>query len=189
MTGATKYDTAISSAIERIRSIEWTIDGHHVRCSYALMHEYLCRSADWTKALGRSTNWPFFDVCDYFENVPALPRPVSDVVSQVVADAGVPWFYTEKVCQWYIRWCIAESFAVSETLRLEAMYEPLMRLYERGMTFTVEKGFVSINGYGGKWIGSIEQYMDSRCYFCLDDASLDRLDRMEHGLEDLGGAK
>jgi hypothetical protein len=80
------------------------------------------------------------------------------------------------VCRWYVSWAGIESAGLTSKYQLNAPYEPLIRLYERGGDFRTDHGdyrvcyVITIMG------APINVYLHDDGLTDLSDAALDALD-------------
>lgn len=139
----------VTDEVNRIVSIHWARDQSHSRIGAQLVREFLRRSALWAMAHGATFEWAFCDVAEqlhielpYFDNVEQRIRE-SLSHSQIASSEVL------RVCLLHIKWTAAEAIGLIEGNRVANPYELLIRLFELGMTFEIEKGFISVCGIGG----------------------------------------
>ncbi|WP_437942614.1 hypothetical protein [Sorangium sp. So ce341] len=161
---------AEASALARLRRaaetlrIDWSRQASHE----ALFREHLRRMSLWATALGCEDRWPFFDVArqlfpDRFPDDAPAPSGLGSLGGAMRA-ALAAW----------VRFAGVAAAPEVSALGLADPYEPLVRLLERGGTFTTEHGmaYVGLVGIPRRPF----RPAGAAAGLPLDDASLDALD-------------
>jgi hypothetical protein len=139
--------------------------------SVALFREYLRRSALWADRCNCRGRWPLFDIAEAIN-----PKVVlDDEVSKAAGELGGNYYKKRIIC-WHLKWVKLSVDGSGEGTALPPPYEPLIRLYERGGSFTTEGRIVDLPG-AAVHIGRIEAYIDAPPFVTsLQDQTLDNLD-------------
>ncbi|MBC8103168.1 MAG: hypothetical protein H7Z41_11330 [Cytophagales bacterium] len=148
-----------------------------------LIREYLRRAALWTEALQSPQFWPFFDAAHILEQASpggaegedAPPFPLPADVENHLASFG---FYPKRLLRGYLHWSTVtpDRAAAADFAHLPPLYEPVVRLCERGGTFYLENGMF-FAGSGGGILGRQRDYLNKPPFVTdLSDDALDALD-------------
>lgn len=164
---------AVDALAARIHAIDWNGDLDRTRSRVALMREYLRRAALWTRAV-QGKGWPFYDVAEF-----AAPgvRAADEVVDGVLGSpAVVEQFPTVgRSCVWALHLAAARDAGVSLP-DLPDLFEPLIRMYERGGGFSLSgAGTIDIDA-AGLHRGTLLDHLGDEPRAPETDAELDALD-------------
>ncbi|WP_306366540.1 RDD family protein [Nocardiopsis sp. CC223A] len=165
--------TAVDALAGRIRAIDWSGGPDRTRSRVALMREYLRRAALWTRAV-QGRGWPFYDVAAF-----AAPGVRADdgVVRGVL---GSPAIVEQdpavgRSCAWALHLAAARDAGVSLP-DLPDLFEPLIRMYERGGGFSLSgAGTIDIDA-AGLYRGTLLDHLGDEPRAPGTDAELDALD-------------
>ncbi|MFL1431331.1 MULTISPECIES: RDD family protein [unclassified Nocardiopsis] len=167
--------TAVDALAARIHAIDWNggAGGDRTRSRVALMREYLRRAALWTRAV-QGKGWPFYDVAEF-----AAPgvRASEGVVGGVLESPAIVEQYPTvgKSCVWALHLATARDAGV-ELPELPDLFEPLIRMYERGGGFSLSgAGTIDIDG-AGLYRGTLLDHLGDEPRAPETDAGLDALD-------------
>lgn len=172
-------EQAASEAMERLCAVKWERDWGDVfgksMSRRLLMREYLRRSALWAQAYSAESAWPFFDVTGYmdpeFKLSPNTAHKLEEFLRARMSED------VKVTCRGAVR--LAElrlhNHAI-RTLDLPDLYEPLIRLYERGGEFMVDNvGALDLTGVSFP-PGSLQGNASYTPIVALHDTVLDALD-------------
>ncbi|MFE6305748.1 RDD family protein [Nocardiopsis sp. NPDC057823] len=171
--GPTGGTAAVDALAARIRAIDWNGNPDHTRSRVALMREYLRRAALWTRAV-QGKGWPFYDVAEF-----AAPGVRADegVVSGVLENPAVVDQFPAvgRSCAWALHLAAARDAGVPLP-DLPDLFEPLIRMYERGGGFSLSgTGTIDIDG-AGLYRGTLPDHLGDEPRAPETDAGLDALD-------------
>lgn len=166
-------NNVLQHELHRLLTLQWDQNADHRGSPTALMREYFRRMAVWTQALSLSDTSPFFDVVEAaMPHVQVPDAMVDQLMHQLV---GLP-LGVRQTCYWHLHWAAAQAAPESAQSSLPAPYEPLIRMYERGVQyFKREHGWVDV-GYAGALLERDWPAYASHRPLALDDATLDALD-------------
>lgn len=163
-------DTAANKALERLLAVDWEYNDARQESHVALMTEYLRRATLWVMAFNISGKGRFFNLAGIIMPDVSAPQHLIDEVEELPAN-----WWGRRICTWYLLWAMIKDHPEVTKLDLPDLYEPLIRLYERGGSFTMEHTFIDVGSAGipaVRWsdFESLEPLPD------LGDATLDRID-------------
>lgn len=172
-------EQAKSSVIERLCAVEWDFDWGEVFgktiSRRLLMREYLRRSALWAQAYSAESAWPFYDITEFMDTEFRLPSDTSHELERFLrarlsTDVKV-------TCRGAVG--LAGLRLHDPAIRaadLPDLYEPLIRLYERGGEFMVDNaGALDLTGVSFH-PGSLQGNASNTPIVALRDTVLDALD-------------
>jgi hypothetical protein len=168
--------THTAATLARLQAVDW--DGSsgfaHRRSRVRLMAEYLRRTALWAQALDATDEWPFFDVAAHL--APAIHAPEDEAKDlEVLIHNHIGWPTVDRTARAILRWAALEDASVRLPPRLEAPYEPLLLMFDRGGAWTTEAGFLDVNGSALRrrtW----RDHLSTEPVTTLDQGTLDALD-------------
>lgn len=154
----------------RLRQIDWAGDFTHTRSRVQLMKEYLRRAAWWAQRLGRTPEWPFFDIAEAID--PAV-RADPELVERTTT--GLGW-YAKRICAWALHFAELRTVAPEKIpADLDDPFEPLIIMFERGGDFTTANGRIEVD-LAQFPVKSWIDYRTPDPVVSLDDQALDALD-------------
>ncbi|MFJ2024201.1 hypothetical protein ACIODW_10400 [Streptomyces sp. NPDC087897] len=172
-------EQAAFKVMERLRAVQWDGDWSDsfgkAMSRRLLMREYLRRSALWAQKYSAESAWPFFDVTEYvdpeFTLPPSTAHELEDFLRARMSGS------VKVTCRGAVR--LAElrfhDPAIAAT-GLPDLYEPLIRLYERGGEFMEDNvGALDLTGVSFR-PGSLQGNASNTPVVALHDAVLDALD-------------
>ncbi|WP_374774245.1 hypothetical protein OG756_15860 [Streptomyces sp. NBC_01310] len=154
----------------RLERTDWAGSFDRTRSRVALMREFLRRSALWAGETG-STEWPFFDIAG---RIDPSARIDDESVQSIAEKIGLQQPVVLDTLTW------ALNFAVLSDIRtglpdLPSPFEPLMLMFERGGTFSLDgSGHIEVD-MAAMARGTVERALE-RVPLDLDGTSLDALD-------------
>ncbi|MEU4178518.1 hypothetical protein [Streptomyces sp. NPDC026589] len=170
---------AASKVMERLCAVKWERDWGDVfgkaMSRRLLMREYLRRSALWAQTYSAESAWPFFDITEYmdpeFKFSPDTAQELEEFLrARMSGDVKV-------TCRGTVR--LAELRLHNPEIGtddLPDLYEPLIRLYERGGEFMTDNfGALDLTGVSFRH-GSLQGYASNTPVVALDGTVLDSLD-------------
>ncbi|MFD4016450.1 hypothetical protein [Streptomyces sindenensis] len=171
-------EQAASEVLERLCAVEWIGDWSEVfgkaMSRRLLMREHLRRAALWSQKHSAESAWPFFDITEYidpeFELSPSLSCKLEELVRG--QPSGV-----KATCRGAVHLAeLREQNPAMVPHDLPDLYEPLIRLYERGGEFITDNcGAVDLTGVSFR-TGSLQGNAYNTQVVPLNDAVLDALD-------------
>lgn len=172
-------EQAASKVVERIRAVQWDGDWSDVfgkaMSRRLLMREYLRRSALWSQAYFAESAWPFFDVTEHMDPESTLPPNTANELEDLLRtrmNGSV-----KVTCRGAVRLAqLRSSDPTIEGTGLPDLYEPLIRLYERGGEFMEDNaGAIDLTGVSFR-PGSLQGNASNTPIVALNNAVLDALD-------------
>ena len=172
---------ASEAALQRVREISWKYEPERRQSHTALMQEYLRRSALWAEALGRTADWPWYDVAAELPEESGetedrwLEKVINELhqhVYQATKDA-TPAMQLAYVR--FISWAAVKDLPATRRFILPDPYEPLIVLFERGGWFRPEQGYVDL-GNTNCSLGGWQNAKQLKILILADKPFLDRLD-------------
>lgn len=136
-------DTAANKALERLLAINWEYNDARQDSHVALMKEYLRRATLWVKAFNISGKGRFFDLAAIIMPDVRAPQHLVDEVEELPAN-----WWGRQISAWYLPWAMIKDHPEVTKLDLPDLYEPLIRLYERGGRFRMEDTFIDVGSVG-----------------------------------------
>ncbi|MFI0910001.1 hypothetical protein [Streptomyces abikoensis] len=176
-------DDAPRALLERLRAIDWEDEDapyDHAESRAALLREHLRRTALWARVFGAELSWPYIDLAELID--PTV-RAGNEVLAELrdYLDEEVGWPQVEATLVAAVHWAAFRSGTQVALPDLDDPYEPLLLMYERGGGFTIESGFIDLNGVEVR-VKPLPAYASEEPVVALDSAALDTLD--EDGLQD-----
>ncbi len=165
-----------AATLARLEAVDWKGDSgfEHRRSRVRLMAEYLRRAAQWAKALDATDEWPFFDIAAHVD--PAVHVPEDEAKDlEVLIDHGIGWPSVKTSSRAALRWGAILDAGTPLPSGLEDPYEPLLLLFDRGGGWTIEAGFIDVDGAAVRqrtWL----DHLTTKPAVALDRATLDALD-------------
>ncbi|MFE6914581.1 hypothetical protein [Streptomyces rubiginosohelvolus] len=164
--------------LERLCAVEWIGEWSDAfgkaMSRRLLMREYLRRAALWAQKHSAESAWPFFDITEYIDPEFRLSPSLSCKLDQLLRGqpSGV-----KVTCRGAVR--LAELRAQNPAIvphNLPDLYEPLIRLYERGGEFITDNcGALDLTGVSFR-PGRLQGNAYNTQVIPLNDAVLDALD-------------
>ncbi|MBV1852437.1 hypothetical protein [Catellatospora tritici] len=155
----------------RLAEVDWEESQLTVPSRMRLMREFLRRSALWAQRLGAVERWPFFDIAGVLEpDLKIDPELVHELV-QEMDRRGVIW--PNHLVVPYVLAFVALS---SPPTDLPDPFEPLLRFWERGGSFSREGGAILIGHTQRVSAVEIDPYLTPGLTFDISEAVLDELD-------------
>ncbi|WP_405501371.1 hypothetical protein [Streptomyces anulatus] len=172
-------EQAESKVMERLCAVKWEREWGDVFgksiSRRLLMREYLRRSALWAKKYSAENVWPFFDVTGYMDPEFRLSLSTAHKLEEFLRARMSE--DVKATCRSAVR--LAElrlHDSAIETADLPDLYEPLVRLYERGGEFmTDNSGALDLTGVSFR-PGSLQGNLSDTPVVALHGAVLDALD-------------
>jgi hypothetical protein len=166
---------------DRITDVKWEYDATRRRSHEALFKEFLRRQVMWLEALDLTDHFPWYDLPQLInEDIRANSDAANRVRQHITLQVLNPTMIITGVLEAALHWAALEE-ANALPYDLPNPYEPMIMLYERGGTFTVEDMFgrfvIGYDAMGpslprGPW----RRWYQEEPFVELDDAVLDRLD-------------
>lgn len=164
-----RTDSALDLAA-RLERADWVGSFDRTRSRVALMREFLRRSALWARATG-STEWPFFDIA---ERIDPLARIDDELVKSIVEKVGLQQPVVLDTIKWTLNFAVLSDIR-SDLPDLPSPFEPLILMFERGGTFSLDgSGHIEVD-MAAIPRGTVEQALE-RVPLDMDGTSLDTLD-------------
>lgn len=171
-------EAAASEVLERLCTVEWmgewSVAFAKAMSRRLLMREHLRRAALWAQKHSAESAWPFFDITEYIDPEFRLSPSLSCKLDQFLRGqpSGV-----KVTCRGAVR--LAELRAQNPAMvphDLPDLYEPLIRLYERGGEFITDNcGALDLTGVSFR-PGRLQGNAYNTQVIPLNDAVLDALD-------------
>jgi hypothetical protein len=165
-----------AATLARLEAVDWKGDSgfDHRRSRVRLMAEYLRRAARWAQVLDAADEWPFFDIAARID--PSIHIPVDQAKDlEALIYRGIGWPSVETTTRAALRWAALLDADTPQPLGLEDPYEPLLVLFDRGGGWTIEAGFIDVDGAAIRqqtWL----DHLSTEPVTALDPATLDALD-------------
>lgn len=172
-------EQAKSKVMERLYAVKWDGDWDEVfgktMSRRLLMREYLRRSALWAQTYSAESVWPFYDITEFmdpeFKLSPGIAQELDTFLrARMSADVKV-------TCRGAVR--LAElrlHNPANRSGKLPDLYEPLIRLYERGGEFMTDNaGALDLTGVSFR-PGSLQGNASNTPVVALHNTVLDALD-------------
>lgn len=106
--------------------------------------------------------WAFCDVAEQFHISLPYFDDIERRIREGLSGSHIASSDVLRVCLLYVKWTGAEVTGQIEAIGVANPYEPFIRLFELGMTFEIEKGFISVCGIGGIPIARPENHYSLR---------------------------
>lgn len=161
----------LNYAINRINSIEWQkLDYTDRKSDLVLAKEYIRRAALFMKNISKDSKNALFRSAD------VLKRDFIVDINKVCPVAANLELYTRSWCLYYIEWVALADEGEQLALQFEDLYDPLIKLFERGVKLKMHKGCFEIGDRN-----FINLYPGIRSYaseepFDISDSALDIYD-------------
>lgn len=146
--------TRAQRELERVLFIDWTPVDCRLRSGAKLVREYLRRASLWASVLNVGDEWAFFDIARTVDSSINIATDAARLIQERLESCGMNPYYVQKVCVWHLEWIEADVRGLVGCFGLPTPYEPLIRMFERGQTLYLDKGFITVNGFGGIRVGA-----------------------------------
>jgi hypothetical protein len=169
-----------AATLARLEAVDWKGDSgfDHRRSRVQLMAEYLRRAARWAQFLDAADEWPFFDIPAHVD--PSIQVPADQAKDlEALIYRGIGWPSVETASRAALRWAALLDVGISLPPGLEDPYEPLLVMFDRGGGWTIEAGFIDVDGAAVRqqtWL----DHLSTKPVTALDPATLDALDEAAH---------
>jgi hypothetical protein len=149
-----KMENEMKNSIQRVRAIRSLVGSNEASAfDVALAREYLRRVALMAKSLAGWTGGPFFDTT-------AVAAADLDVRIKSEIEAAVnaeiqPNAYVRRLCVDYLKWRAYVDAGNPTACAHANIYEPLMRLFERGHSIGLHHGELIVGSFAiplGRWL-------------------------------------
>lgn len=148
----------MKKAIQRIKAIPPLYSSHTKSPIDAdLAREYLRRVALMAKSLPGWDGGPFFNTSEVTAN-DLDPQVITEIDAAVTADTQ-PNGYVRRLCIDYIKWQAYVEVADPVACLYPDIFEPLLRLFERGQSFGIRHGELVVGSFAiplTAWLESSE---------------------------------
>lgn len=131
--------------MERISHMTWTGDASGAAAGVSLMREYLRRSAVWAEALHDKEHWRFIDLPKRLAPGLALDSATAAKLHEIM-DRHHLTSLVRQLCDMALRWSLIVDRPETKAFGLPDPYEPLLQFFEAHGAFTVEHGFIDLDG-------------------------------------------
>jgi len=137
----------VDATLARLQAVDWKGDSGfaHRRSRVRLMAEYLRRAALWAQALDATDEWPFFDIAAHVDPSIQVPATQAEDLEALIA-RGIGWDSVETATRAALGWAALLDAGVSLPPGLEDPFEPLLLMFDRGGAWTIEAGFIDVDG-------------------------------------------
>lgn len=135
---------AAERALDRVARIKWAFDDRQTRTYLHHVKAFLERARSATAQLGAAGRYPFFDVCELAGLEARLPVDLEQRLADCEALHEIPRHHVPDVCRWYVRAAFLRDELEAVGIDGEAIYEPLMTLFDSGGDFTLDHGFIQV---------------------------------------------
>ncbi|UNO40665.1 hypothetical protein [Streptomyces sp. MST-110588] len=156
---------------ERLERVDWVGSFDRTRSRVALMREFMRRSALWAQET-RCGEWPFFDVAGRID--PAA-RIDADIVSVIADKIGLQQPVITETIEWALNFAVLSDIR-TDLADLPSPFEPLVQMYERGGTFSLDStGHIEVDtaanpkGSVGQALGRVPLDLDAKSLNALDE--------------------
>ncbi|MCI0714180.1 MAG: hypothetical protein L0154_28755 [Chloroflexi bacterium] len=173
--------SGVTDLRDRITAVKWEYDASRRRSHEALFKEYLRRQVLWLNALELTDHFPWYDLPQLInEDVRASTDATNWVRKHITFQVMNATMILTGVLEAALHWAALDE-AHALPFDLPNPYEPMVILYERGGTFTIESMFGRfVAGYDalgpslprGPW----RRWYSKQPFVELDSGVLDRLD-------------
>ncbi|MEY9214289.1 hypothetical protein NI17_020545 [Thermobifida halotolerans] len=156
---------------ERIRNIDWTERPGYRPSQVNLMREYLRRSARWSEETG--SLWPFDDFARRIDFDVRADQKIVEEMQESLPTLVFPMVV--RTCSWALHFEALRDAEI-QIPDLPDPFEPLLLMYERGNSFSMEgTGYVEVGTTAiPKW--SKDEYLSSEPFTHMDREQLDAVD-------------
>jgi len=155
-------ENTFNKALERIRNINYDSDKAFEisgnESSGLLVSEFLRRGNTFRDLYdNKESRYPIFSAADVINE--KIPEEITELIETSMSEGLLKYSWTTQyVCKWYLEWMYLNSIRVEMALLYADLYEPMIRLYERGGgvgfhhaeftcgRFAWSKNFSSLNG-------------------------------------------
>ena len=132
----------VDNMLSRILGVDWIYDPSRRRSHEALFKEFLRRQVLWLHALECIDDYPSYDLASLVNNkVRASMEATTAIRHHLSSRALNATMILSGALENALHWAALEDTGLAETYDLPNPYEPLIILYERGGTFTIEEMF------------------------------------------------
>jgi len=157
----------------RARAVPWAeLRDDRLASRIRLMKEYLRRAALWEQRLGGQWDWPFWDIASRVNPGVRAGEQARQLLDNALAPVRSVLVFDTWI--WALHWAVLREAGGLDP-SLPDPFEALLRFYERGGGFSVENGFIEVDGAGFP-LGARDRYLTSEPLAHLDTPSLDALD-------------
>jgi hypothetical protein len=165
-----------AATLVRLEAVDWKGDSgfEHRRSRVRLMAEYLRRAARWAQVLDAADEWPFFDIAAHVDPTVHVPADQAKDLEALIY-RGIGWPSVVTASRAALRWAALLDVGTPLPPGLEDPYEPLLLIFDRGGGWTIEAGFIDVDGAAIRqqtWI----DHLSTEPVTALDLATLDALD-------------
>jgi len=129
-------------SIQRINKIDLIkCDNTYKRSNNILAKEYLRRIALFMEYISVDHKYPFFRAADVLErdNIISFYEVCPQLVEVNCRDP-------KSICKYYIEWSALADEGEPLALKFEGMYEPVIKLFERGVHLRIQHQFLEVGG-------------------------------------------
>jgi hypothetical protein len=135
------------ATLARLQAVDWKGDSgfDHRRSRVRLMAEYLRRAALWAQALNVTNEWPFFDIAGHVDPSVHVPADQAKDLEGLI-DRGIGWDSVKTASRAALRWAALLDANSPLPSGLEDPFEPLLLMFDRGGGWTIEAGFIDVDG-------------------------------------------
>jgi hypothetical protein len=166
-----------AATLARLQAVDWAGGSgfKHRRSRVRLMAEYLRRAAIWAQALDTTSEWPFFDIAAHVD--PSIQVPADqakELETLIYHDIG--WPSVDGLTRAALRWAALKDAGIPTPSGLEDPYEPILLMFDRGGAWTIEAGFIDVDGAALRrktW----RDHLSTEPITALDPATLDAVDK------------
>ncbi len=164
-------DGSVARLARRIMNIDWTEKPGNRLSQVNLMREYLRRSARWSEEIG--SLWPFDDFARRVDPDVRADQKIVEEMEESLPTLVFPMVV--RTCSWSLHFEALRDAEI-QIPDLPDPFEPLLLMYERGNSFSMEgTGYVEVGTTAiPKW--SKDEYLSSEPFAPMDREQLDDMD-------------
>ena len=169
-----------AATLARLEAVDWKGDSgfDHRRSRVRLMAEYLRRAARWAQVLDATDEWPFFDIAAHVDPSVHVPADQAKDLEALIY-RGIGWPSVRTASRAALRWAALPDAGTPWPTNLEDPFEPLLLMFDRGGGWTIEAGFIDVDGAAIRqqtWL----DHLTTEPTVSLNPATLDALDETAH---------
>lgn len=132
----------VDTMLQRILSVDWTYDPSRRRSHEALFKEFLRRQVLWLDALDQMEDYPCYDLATLVNDKVRASMDATNAVRHHLSGCALnSTMILSGVLENTLHWAALEDTGLIPANKLPPPYEPIVILYERGGTFTIEHMF------------------------------------------------